>query len=47
MNYGKILAWINITTLVVASIGYFWVRDWRRGLYYFFAAGLTVTVTYE
>jgi hypothetical protein len=46
MNYGKMLGY----TMAVVSIGacacYFLAGDVRRGLYWMFAAGITISVTY-
>lgn len=46
MNYGKLLAYTSVALCLGASIGYALQKDWRRSLYYFFAACITVTVTY-
>lgn len=46
MNYGKVLAWSIVVLSLGASIGYLLVHDYRRSLYYFFAAAITSTISY-
>lgn len=46
LNWGKALAIAMIILSVGASIGYFIAGDWKRGLYWLFAAGITSTVTF-
>ena len=46
MNWGKILAWASIALCAGASIGYLCAGDHRRALYYFFAACITMTVSW-
>lgn len=46
MNWGKILGWAITALSLAASVGYLAVHDYRRALYYFFAACITATITY-
>jgi hypothetical protein len=46
MNWGKILAYTQVVLSVGASIGYFKAGNIRMGLYWFFAAGITSSVTF-
>lgn len=46
MNYGKILAIVNIGIAVLACIGYLIASDYRRALYWGSAAVLTSSVTF-
>lgn len=36
---------INLLS-AISAIGYYWRGDWRHGLYWTFATGLTATITY-
>jgi hypothetical protein len=44
MNYGTILAWVAVALDLAIALGYLWVHDYRRCLYWGFAAGIAVTV---
>lgn len=46
MNLGRALATANVLLSVGACLGYLYARDWKHALYWFFAAGITATVTY-
>ncbi len=46
MNWGAILAWTSVVICVGACAGYVYVQDWRRALYYFFAACITAVVNW-
>lgn len=45
MNCGKLLALANMVLALGASIGYGVAGDYRMMLYWFFAAGITGTIT--
>jgi len=47
MNWGTRLAWAGIILSLGAAIGYAIVKDYRRALYYFFAACITATVAWQ
>ena len=47
MNWGAIFAWAGIALSLGASIGYAFAHDWRRSLYYLFAALVTITVVWK
>ena len=46
MNWGTRIAWFSVVLCIGSSIGYLVVKDYRRALYYFFAACITATVTW-
>ena len=46
MNLGKQFAVGMIIAQVIASIGYLTVYDYKRALYWAFAAGINATVTF-
>lgn len=46
MNWGRILAWSTVALSVGASVGYLVIKDYRRALYYFFAACITATISW-
>lgn len=45
INWGKTSAWTLVVFMLICSIGYAASKDYRRALYWFFAACVTVTVT--
>jgi len=42
----KFFGWTQCVTAVAASISYFWIRDYRRGLYWAFVACIEATITW-
>ena len=47
MNWGARITWVSIALSLGASIGYLIVGDYRRALYFFFSACITVTVVWN
>jgi hypothetical protein len=47
MNYGKVLAYTQVVLSIFASVGYALARDDRRALYWLFAAGIALCVTWD
>jgi len=47
MNWGARIAWFSVVLCFGSCIGYAIAGDHRRALYYFFAACITATVTYQ
>jgi len=45
-KYTKALPTLLIIIDVMAAVPYAMQGDWRKALYWLFAAGLTITVTY-
>ena len=45
MNWGKIIAILNIILCLCACAGYLYVRDYRRAAYWFGAAVITTAMT--
>jgi hypothetical protein len=45
LNWGKVMAWVLIAMMLLAAVGYAVARDYRKALYWFFAACVSVTVT--
>lgn len=43
---GPGFAWLLVALDLCAAAGYGWGHDWRRCLYWLFAAGLTTCVTW-
>jgi len=46
MSFEKWLPSLMMLLSLGASIPYWILNDWRKGLYWLFAAGLTFTVTF-
>jgi len=46
VNWGKLLGSLTVLLSLLASLAYFWQRDYRRGIYWAAAAVLTGSVTY-
>lgn len=46
MNLGYYAAIAQFGLCVITSIGYFIVRDWRHGLYWFFCACISAVITW-
>lgn len=42
----RILPTILVVLQAMSAVPYFYLGDWRKGLYWSFAAGLTFVVTY-
>ena len=45
-NYGKIIGWVCVALDLAMCVAYGYERDWRRCAYWFFAAGITASVTW-
>lgn len=45
VNWGKVLAYIMIVLQAAVCVGYLLVRDYRHAAYWFFATGITASVT--
>ena len=46
MNYGKIIGWTCVVLDLAMCVAYGIQKDWRRCAYWFFAAGITASVTW-
>lgn len=46
MNWGTMITWAGVALNVGSSIGFFAVKDMRRGLYFLCAAAITTTVNW-
>lgn len=45
INWGKVFAWVLIVLMLACALGYALAKDYRKALYWFFAACVSVTVT--
>jgi hypothetical protein len=43
-NFGQISGWTMTLMCIATAIGYAFARDWRRTLYFLFAAAINATV---
>ena len=46
MNWGKILATVLVVLQTGTCLAYFVQGDWKHGLYWLFADGITIVVTF-
>lgn len=46
INYGRAFAIAQMSICIWCAIAYALQKDWRRALYWTFAAGITATVTF-
>ena len=44
--FERFIPTILVVLQAMSAVPYFWTGDWRKGLYWCFAAGLTTVVTY-
>jgi len=47
MNFGQLISWVGVLLNVGAAVGYCIARDYKRALYFFFAACITLTVIWR
>ena len=47
MNWGARISWASVVLCLASSVGYWVAKDYRRALYYFFAACITVVVIWQ
>lgn len=46
MNWGSIVGWTGAFLSLGSSIGYFYVKDYRRGFYFLFGFAITICIVW-